>query len=113
MSGAAGAITGVLGASALLTLSGLSVGEALRTVVGIALVGVGPGWAALRHIALDPLERVVLAVAASLVMATSVAALLMYAGWWSPARAVIIIVTLTVGATGWQRRRVVAPDRQQ
>ena len=111
MSRAAWATAAFFGASALLAVGGLTIGEALRAVLGVALVGLGPGWAALRHIALDPLERVVLAVALSFALATTVAALLMYTGWWSPNRAVIIIVILTVGAHGFERSRALVQCR--
>lgn len=113
MSRGAWATAALFGASALLVLGGLGVGDALRAVVGTALVGVAPGWATLRHIALDPLERIVLAVAVSLALATSVAAVLMYVGWWSPARAVTIIATVTMAEGGFERSRAIVQYRNR
>jgi uncharacterized membrane protein len=95
----------VVGGSVLLVVVGLpSVAGAMRGLLVAGLIGPCPGWAILRHVALDPLERAVLAVAVGLALTTAVVALLMYAGWWSPERAVAVLAMLTV-VTGSVERR--------
>lgn len=79
----------------------------MRLLVTVALVAVVPGWAIVHRIPLDdPLERAVLSVTVSLTVATAVTAALMYAGWWSPARAVAALVVITLVAAATERRDV-------
>ena len=101
----------VVGGSVLLVVVGLpSVVAAMRALLVAGLIGPCPGWAILRHVALDDaLERAVLATAVGLALTTAVVALLMYASWWSPERAVVILVMLTVITGSVERRPVAAP----
>lgn len=79
----------------------------MRLLAAVAVLAVAPGWAAVRGIPVDDLlERLVLAVAVSVALATGVAAALMYAGWWSPARAVGVLVLAGLGALRVGRRSV-------
>ena len=76
----------------------------VRGVGGLVLLSLCPGWALLRHARIDDLlERVVLAVAVSVALITVVAAVLMYAGWWSPGLAVAIVAVLTLVAGSVER----------
>lgn len=104
----------LLGGSAVLVTMALWPGVAtVRGVAGLALLSVCPGWALLRHVRIeDPLERTVLAVAVSLALITVVAALLMYAGWWSPARAIAVLAGLTLAAGSVERAPNVPGDRR-
>jgi uncharacterized membrane protein len=78
----------------------------VRLLLAAALLTVLPGWAILRPTELeDQLERVVVSVAVSLALVTGVVALLMYAGWWSPARTVAILVIVIGFTVARQRRR--------
>lgn len=90
----------LLGGCAVVATMTVWFGVALvRAVGGLAVLSVCPGWALLRHTRIeDMLERTVLAVAVSLALITVVAALLMYAGWWSPGRAIAVLAVLTVCA---------------
>jgi uncharacterized membrane protein len=111
----AASVGGVLGGSVLLVMVVRLpwVAGAMRTVLATGLVGACPGWAILRHVAFDDaLERVVLAVALSLALATAVVALLMYTGWWSPARTVAILAMLTLAAGSLERRADAAPGER-
>jgi hypothetical protein len=107
-------IGGVVGGSVLLVVVGLpSVAGAMRALLVAGLIGPFPGWAILRHVALDDaLERAVLAVAVGLALTTAVVALLMYAGWWSPERAAGILAMLTVVTGSVERRPVAAPGER-
>ena len=103
----------LLGGCAVLVITTVWPGVAtVRAVGGLAMLSVCPGWALLRHARIeDLLERTVLAVAVSLALITVVAALLMYAGWWSPRRAVAILAGLTL-AVGSVERNYVPGDRE-
>ena len=80
----------------------------MRLLLAVAVVAVLPGWAILSRLQLDdPLERIVLSVAVSLAVATGVAAVLMYAGWWSPGRAVAAALGVTLAAVSMPPRRPV------
>ncbi len=96
----------LLGGCALLAAIPLWPGAAtVRAVGGVAVLSLCPGWALLRHARIDdPLELVVLAIAVSVALITVVAALLMYAGWWSPGRAIAIVALMTAAAGSVERR---------
>lgn len=107
------AVWGLLGCCAVLVTMSLSSQVAtVRAVGGLALLSVCPGWALLRHARIDDLlERTVLAVAVSLALITVVSALLMYAGWWSPGRAIAVVAVLTVTAGSVERAPHVHGER--
>lgn len=106
------AVRVLLGGCALLVTMTMWPGvAAVRAVGGLALLSVCPGWALLRHARIeDLLERTVLAVAVSLALITVVAALLMYAGWWSAGRAVAVLAGLTLAAGSVERAPHVTGD---
>jgi hypothetical protein len=104
----------VVGGSVLLVVVGLpSVVAAMRALLVAGLIGPCPGWAILRHVALDDaLERAVLAVAVGLALTSAVVAVLMYGGWWSPERVVGVLAMLTVVTGSVERRPVAAPSER-
>ncbi len=91
----------------LIILSGVIAGSvtfgsvlpALRPFVVLPFLLLGPGIAWVRLLRLEsPLAELTLALAVSLVLATAVAAGMLYAGAWSPKGSFAVLLALTVVA---------------
>ena len=75
----------------------------LVLVPGASLLGGAPGWSRLLWLTA--------VVACSLSLATLVATALLFAGWWSPDRVLVVLVLTSVLGSAWHHLRRRAVER--
>ncbi len=89
----------VLSAAAAILANFVFVDIAIRPLIILWFLCICPGMVAVRFLHLkEPIVEWTLAIALSLAIDATIAAVQLYAGWWSPAATLSILASFSVGA---------------